>query len=274
MYAYTSWQSGMDISVHHLRQRDLPDSVFPGGRRPAADLPLPAAVPQPALAAKASSAAVAGVNTAAQEANANLAQAMQAADQEAAAPHRARPMSGEKRRRVEEKVGRSPGGTASFARGKHLLIFGRSDTCLPGPALQGGPKPSPSKKPSLEVDCAAVHHKQHSPGLLHADMVSGAALRKLSSWAQPCRRAVLLPLSWEAPLQMTGVSPNSSGTGDDQRAAMAEAEMSEAGDVNEWLGVDSGRRPQVTPAAQPLQALGPWTAVGLCQHVESQMGPA
>lgn len=41
-------------------------------------------------------------------------------------------------------------------------------------------------------------------------------------------------------LQPPGPSPASSTGADDRRAAQAEADMAEAGDVGEWLGVDSG----------------------------------
>ena len=67
----------MEISVTHVKQKDLPDYVFPDGLRPAADLPQNAPVEQPPTAALAASASVAGVEQAAQEANANLAEAMQ-----------------------------------------------------------------------------------------------------------------------------------------------------------------------------------------------------
>ena len=60
MYAYSSWQNGMDIAVHHLKQRDLPAHVFPEGKRPTAELPPPEVVPQPAVAATAVPASVAG----------------------------------------------------------------------------------------------------------------------------------------------------------------------------------------------------------------------
>ena len=60
MYAYSSWQNGMDIAVHHLKQRDLPAHVFPEGRRPTAELPPPEVVPQPAVAATAAPASIAG----------------------------------------------------------------------------------------------------------------------------------------------------------------------------------------------------------------------
>ena len=60
MYAYSSWQNGMDIAVHHLKQRDLPAHVFPEGKRPTAELPPPEVVPQPAVAATAAPASIAG----------------------------------------------------------------------------------------------------------------------------------------------------------------------------------------------------------------------
>lgn len=67
----------MEISVTHVKQKDLPDYVFPGGIRPLADLSQKPPVMQPLAAANAASASVAGAEVAAQEANANLAEAMQ-----------------------------------------------------------------------------------------------------------------------------------------------------------------------------------------------------
>ena len=48
-------------------------------------------------------------------------------------------------------------------------------------------------------------------------------------------------------LQTQGASPSSSVARDSQ-AASAEAQMADAGDVGEWLGVDSGGKPQVRHA--------------------------
>lgn len=67
----------MEISVTHVKQKDLPNYAFPDGTRPPTDLAQKAPVSQPPAAAKAASASVAGAEAAAQEANANLAEAMQ-----------------------------------------------------------------------------------------------------------------------------------------------------------------------------------------------------
>ena len=85
----------MEISVTHVKQKDLPGYVFPDGRRPAADLAQKPPVKQPPTAALAAPASVAGVEQAAQEANANLAEAMQ---EEAST-------SGDSKRRRVEKDG-------------------------------------------------------------------------------------------------------------------------------------------------------------------------
>ena len=85
----------MEISVTHVKQKDLPSYVFPDGQRPASDLPQNAPVKQPPTAALAASASVAGVEQAAQEANANLAEAMQEDGSSS---------GGSKRRRVDRDV--------------------------------------------------------------------------------------------------------------------------------------------------------------------------
>ena len=57
-------------------------------------------------------------------------------------------------------------------------------------------------------------------------------------------------------LQAQGASPSSSVARDAQ-AASAEAQMADAGDVGEWLGVDSGGKPQVRHAIPELTICRP-----------------
>lgn len=66
----------MEISVVHVKQKDLPGYVFPDGYRPI-DLPANPPADQPPPAAMAAPASVAGAQQAAQEAAENLAEAMQ-----------------------------------------------------------------------------------------------------------------------------------------------------------------------------------------------------
>ena len=90
----------MEISVTHVKQKDLPVYVFPDSSRPSTDLSQKPPVSQPPAAAKAASASIAGVEAAAQEANTNLAEAMQEGSDK----------SGDlKRRRVEGGDSKDPG---------------------------------------------------------------------------------------------------------------------------------------------------------------------
>lgn len=75
VYGYNAWRQGMEISVVHVKQKDLPSNVFPDGYRPI-DLPANPPADQPPPAAMAAPASVAGAQQAAQEAAENLAEAM------------------------------------------------------------------------------------------------------------------------------------------------------------------------------------------------------
>ena len=77
VYGYNAWEEGMEISVTHVKQKDLPDYAFPDGTRPLTDLEQNPPVSQPQAAASTAPASLAGAEAAAQQANANLAEAMQ-----------------------------------------------------------------------------------------------------------------------------------------------------------------------------------------------------
>lgn len=89
----------MEISVTHVKQKDLPEYVFPDGCRSGSDLAQQPPVNPPPVAAKAAPASVAGVEAAAQEANANLAEAMEEGSTG---------QGGSKRRRVSTEAEQAP----------------------------------------------------------------------------------------------------------------------------------------------------------------------
>ena len=61
-------------------------------------------------------------------------------------------------------------------------------------------------------------------------------------------------------MQSPAVTPTSSA-GHDRKAAMNEADLAGCGDVGEWLGVDSGKRTQVSATVhKPRPCLVQWTS--------------
>lgn len=125
VYAYNTWQSGMEIQVHHLRQRDLPPHVLTAGKKLAQPAePNGTTSEQPAMAAPAETPAGEGVSSV---------QVLPEVVPENLPAVEMRPQSGEKRRRPEDDVRPTPLPAAK-------------------PAL-----PSPNKKPAaLSVHAAAV----------------------------------------------------------------------------------------------------------------------
>ena len=146
VYSYNAWQEGMEISVTHVKQKELPDYAFPDSTRPVTDLAAKPPVTQPPTAAKAASASVAGAEAAAQEANANLAEAMQEGGSTQGDAKRRR-LSGEAEPSGLQSEAQRDGETDDSAAGKHLSRPASGDSG----EQSGDKRKRPQASPRLRV---------------------------------------------------------------------------------------------------------------------------
>ncbi|KAL3152581.1 hypothetical protein ABBQ32_001602 [Trebouxia sp. C0010 RCD-2024] len=215
--SWDDWQEGMDVVVRHLKQKDLPAFVFPEGQQQSA----PTAS---AAASEASSAPDALEQTAETPAEGKPSSCLLTTwgGHEAANLHgntryeHAHAHTGQKRKRAEDQAA--------------VAVGIKKPNTTPPPEASG----AADNQPGDPMDC------NEQP-------------------ARPSQRASQSELqveSLDGPAQEPSGSRTTSETGQaDRQAAEAEADMAEAGDVGEWLGMDSSQKVVAANGHAPVGAI-------------------